>query len=109
MSSQLFKIIIPIQILYELLDCVCVKTPTYYILNNDAFKKGMYTQNIQQFVEICIPYYHVSKRKYLEKKMTFNSFVTIIRQICNTHNITYTSYIKYDKSKYNIVYHIHYS
>jgi hypothetical protein len=42
----------------------------------------------------------------LERKMNYNSFVTILRQICNFNKIIYTSQIKYDKSKYDIIYHI---
>ncbi len=40
----------------------------------------MFNDVISKFIEECKPYYHVSKRKYLERKLTYNSFVTIIRQ-----------------------------
>ena len=45
--------------------------------------------------------------KYLEKKQTYNSFTTIVRQICNFNKLTYTSKIKYNKSSYDIVYIIY--
>ena len=45
--------------------------------------------------------------KYLDKKLTYNSFTTILRQICNYNKITYTSQIKYDKSSYEITYYIY--
>ena len=54
-----------------------------------------------------MPYYHISKRKYLERKLTYNSFITVIRQICNFNKITYTSQLKYDKSTYDITYYIY--
>ena len=60
-------------------------------------------------IEECKPYYHLSKRKYLEKKVTYNSFTTVLRQICNYNKIIYTSQIKYDKSKYEIVYYIYFT
>ena len=108
MSTQIFKKQIPSNILFELLDKICLKNQKYYIFNNDAFKKGVYNEEIQSFLNTCIPYYQMSKRKYLEKKLTYNSFVTVLRQICNFNKITYTSQIKYEKSTYEIIYYVYY-
>ncbi len=107
MTSQIFKEPIPNSLLIQLLNGIAVKSDKCYILNNDAYKKGMFNSLIKDFVQQCIPYYHLSKRKYLEKKITYNSFITIIRQICNFNKITYTSQIKYDKSTYDILYYIY--
>jgi hypothetical protein len=107
MSTQIFKQIIPNEIVYKLLDEICLKNEKYYILNNDSFKKGMFKELIQTFIELCFPYYHISKRKYLNRKITYNTFTTILRQICNFNQIIYTSQIKYDKSTYDIVYNIY--
>jgi len=107
MSSQLFKKNIPNEKLFQLLDSICLKNEKHYILNVDSFKKGVFKELIQQFLNNSTEYYHLSKRKYLEKKLTYNSFVTVIRQICNFNKITYTSQIKYDKSTYSIVYYIY--
>jgi hypothetical protein len=107
MSSQLFKKNIPNEKFFQLLDSICLKNEKHYILNVDSFKKGVFKELIQQFLNNCTEYYHLSKRKYLEKKLTYNSFVTVIRQICNFNKITYTSQIKYDKSTYSIVYYIY--
>ena len=68
----------------------------------------MFNNVITDFITQCIPYYHLSKRKYLDRKLSYNSFITIIRQICNFNNITYTSQIKYDKSTYDIIYFIYF-
>lgn len=106
--SQIFKNHIPNQFLFNLLEKICLKNEKYCIFDNDSFKKGIYNQAIQDFLKICIPYYHLSKRKYLEKKCSRNNFLTILRQICNFNNIRYTSQIKYNKSKYDIVYYIYY-
>jgi len=107
MTSQIFKNIIPNYMLFDLLDKICIKNEKHYKLNSDAYKKGVYKEEIQQFLEDCNPYYYLSKRKYLEKKLTYNSFTTIMRQICNFNKITYTSQIIYNKSVYDIVYHIY--
>jgi hypothetical protein len=108
MSTQIFKNNIPNEKIFELLDSICLKNEKHYILNIDSFKKGVFKEIIQKFLENCRQYYHLSKRKYLDRKLTYNSFTTIIRQICNFNKITYTSQIKYDKSTYNIVYYIYY-
>jgi hypothetical protein len=107
MSTQIFKNIIPKKKLYDLLDLICTKTDKNYILNKDAFKKGMFNNNIQIFLEECKEYYHLSKYKYIEKSITYNSFTTIVRQICNSNKIIYTSKIKYINSTYDINYYIY--
>jgi SNF2 family DNA or RNA helicase len=109
MSTQIFKRNIPNELLFNILDELCVKNDKYYIFNVDSFRKGVYKELISKFLETCKPYYHISKRKYLEKKLTFNSFITVLRQICNFNKITYTSQIKYDKSDYSIIYYIYFS
>jgi hypothetical protein len=109
MSSQIFKNNIPNEMFFELLDSICVKYEKFYILNNDSFKKGIFKNSIHHFLEKCTPYYHLSKRKYIYKKITYNSFITVIRQICNCNKILYTSQIKYDKSSYNIIYYIYHN
>ena len=107
MSTQIFKKKVPNEILLELLDVICLKNEKHYTLDIYSFKKGILNEVIPKFLSRCNEYYHISKRKYLEKKLTYNSFVTVIRQICNFNKITYTSQIKYDKSKYAILYYIY--
>ena len=108
MSNQIFKKFVPNELLFNLLEKLCIKSNKYYHFNNDSFKKGMFSQDIFNFFELCKPYYHISKQKYVEKKITYNSFVTVLRQICNHNKIIYTSQIKYDKSNYTIIYYIYF-
>jgi hypothetical protein len=107
MSVQIFKNQIPSQMLFELLDVICVKNDKCFIFDNIAYKKGMFNNSINEFIEKCKPYYRLSKLKYLEKK-NYNSFTTIIRQICNYKKINYTSQIKYNKSRHEIIYYIYF-
>jgi hypothetical protein len=109
MSSQIFKTQIPNEILIHLLDSIAIKTEKGYIINNNVYKKGLFNDQITNFINECKPYYHASKLKYLDRKLTYNSFITVIRQICNFNKITYTSQIKYDKSTYDIVYYLYFS
>lgn len=108
MASQIFKNKIPNELVFELLNSIGIKMEKCYIINTISFKKGVYNEVIQKFIEEIRPYYHISKRKYLERKLTYNSFITILRQLCNFNKITYTSQIRYDKSKYEIIYYIYF-
>jgi hypothetical protein len=107
MSNQIFKKNVPNELFFDLLNSICMKNEKHYTFNINAFKKGMFNETIANFLKECIPYYHISKRKYLERKLTYNTFITILRQICNYNKITYTSKLKYDKSSYEIVYYIY--
>ena len=107
MTSQIFKNKVPNTLFFELLEKICLKNEKHYTFNINSFKKGMYSEDIQTFIIFCTPYYHISKRKYLEKKLTYNSFSTILRQICNYNKIVYTSQIIYNKCDYSIVYYIY--
>lgn len=106
-QSQIFKYVIPINMMIDLFDKISVKYDNYYVLNNGSYKKGIFNGDIQQFIKDCIPYYYVSKRKYLTCELNYNHFITIIRQICKHLNIRYTSKIKYEKSSYDIIYNIY--
>ena len=104
--SQIFKNMVPTNMLLSFLDKFCFKYNDYYTFNVETFKKGCFNNEVQPFVELCKPYYYKSKLHYLNKKLTYNSFTTILRQICKHNNIAYTSKIKYEKSSYNIVYYV---
>ena len=108
MSSQIFKIPFPNEILIKLLNDIAVKTEKYYIINKNSYKKGMFNNIVTDFINECKPYYFASKHKYLERNLTYNSFITVVRQICNFNKIEYTSQIKYDKSSYDIIYYIYF-
>jgi hypothetical protein len=107
MSRQIFKSGIPDEMFVGFLENVCQKNNRHYTFNNETFKKGMYNGTIEKFIIECVPYYHISKRKYLEKKLTYNSLSTVIRQICKYNRFTYTSKIVYDRSTYDIMYFIY--
>jgi len=107
MSNQIFKSNIKVTDLFQLLDNICSKNEKHYVMNNAAYKRGIFTGDIVKFIDFCKPFYHISKYHYLERKPTYKSFATILRQICNCNNITYTSRVAYDKSTYEIIYYIY--
>ena len=108
MTSQIFKEHIPNEMFFNLLENIAIKNDKYYSINKNSYKKGIFDNSVVEFIQQCKPYYYLSKHKYLDRKITYNSFITIVRQICNFNKITYTSQIKYDKSNYDIWYYIYY-
>ena len=106
MKSQIFKSIVPITILFELLEKICVKDDKCYTLCKSSFKAAEYHNLVVGFCERIIEHYHVSKRYYVDRKMNYNKFITVVRQICGINNVSYTSKIVYNKSDYEILYYI---
>jgi hypothetical protein len=108
MLKQIFKKQVPLQLLYELLEKVCLKTDKYYLIDVNAYRKIIFYNHHLQFCESLKNYYHVSKLFYVERKFTYNSFINIVRQICKSNNSMFSSQIKYNDSEYNIDYFIYY-
>lgn len=108
MSIQLFKKNIPKEYLFELLEKICLKTEKYYLIDLNAFRKLVFHSYYEEFKNKIKPYYCLSKQFYIERKLVYNSFTNIIRQICKSNNIMFTSQIKYNESKYNIDFLIYY-
>lgn len=108
MSSQLFRTNIPSKILFDLLEKICLKTDTYYLVDQNAYKKLIFYKYNETFAEEIVEYYHYSKQFYATRKMTYQSFINILRHICKNANIMYTSNIKYNKSIYNINYQVYF-
>jgi len=107
MSKQIFKCTPSLERLYQLLQEVCEKKDDeFYIIDKCSYKKAVFNNLISPFIEDLAPCYHLSKKNYVERKMTFNSFITIVRQICNYHGVEYDTKINYDKSKYDILYFV---
>ena len=108
MLNQIFKTQVPMACLFTLLDSFCIKGDNYYLVNMDSYKKMMFHEYQKDFIESLRDYYHTSKHFYLDRKLTYNSFTNIIRQICKSNDHNFTSKIKYNESKYNIEFFIYF-
>jgi hypothetical protein len=109
MTKQIFKTPVPNDTLFHFLEKICLKTEKYYLIDMNAFRKMIFHKYDEELCKEVRESYHASKHFYLDRKMTYNSFTTIIRQICKHNNIMFTSQIKYNESKYNIDYLIFFS
>ena len=113
MSHQIFKNDIPYSLFYNFLNEISsFKNESdgeikYYLIDNTSFKKSQFNNKLQPFLDDLEKYYHLSKKFYVQRKLNYTKFITILRQICKSLKINYTSKIIYDKSKYDIIYNIH--
>jgi len=78
----------------------------FYVIDTITYKRLLYDNNINTFIEKLKPYYYESKLKYLEDCKTYNNFLTIIRQLCSYNNIIFVKKVFYNKSKYTPYYYI---
>ena len=111
--SQVFKNYFSKNILFDFLDSCCDKSKEkeydkYYEFNNISFKKAKFEKkDLDLFYKSIKPYYHNSKKFYVDREKTYKNFITIIRQICKLLKITYKSKIKYRNSSYSMIYFIY--
>lgn len=106
MKTNYFKILIPPTILTSLLTELCIVHNKCFIMDMPAYHKGIHRGLIQKFMEDCRPYYTPSKMFYTTNKLTYKSFLTVVRHICKIHSIEYSHQIQYSHSIYQIVYKI---
>ena len=108
MLKQIFRSNIAPEVIFNLFEKICLKTDKYYYIDMNAFKKMIFHGYHIEFLKTLEQHYHSSKQFYLTREFTYNSFTNIIRQICKSNAIMFTSQIKYNESKYNIDYFIYF-
>jgi len=108
MSKQIFRKNVPIKILFDLLDKCCLKTDKCYLLDMNTYKKMMFHHYHDAFLTEILEYYHSSKQFYVTRKMTYNSFTNLVRQICKSNGVMFSSQIKYNESNYNIEFYVYF-
>ena len=102
------------QIIKNRIDCfndfvtsVGIKENNYIVINENVFKQALYNNLISPFYEKIINHYYDSKKYYLQRDITYNGFITIIRQISKKNGIQYKSKIKYTNSKHSLEYYFY--
>ena len=108
MLKQIFRENVPISVLMNLLNKVCLKTDKYYLVDLNAYRKVVFHNYYEEFQNDLKDYYHIGKQFYLTRPLSYKSFTNIIRQICKSLSIMFTSQMKYNESNYNIVYFIYF-
>lgn len=108
MLKQIFKEQVPMNLLIDLLEKICTKTEKYYLVNVESYKRMVFHEYQSDFIDSIRNYYHKSKQFYIDRKLTYNSFTNIVRQICKSNDHNFSSKIKYNESKYNIEFFIYF-
>ena len=107
MKHSVFCESIPLAILFSLLEKICPKNAdNFYMVDKNVFRKMLFFDYHKEFLESVEPYYHKSKKYFVNEEFTYNRFVTLIRHICKHHQLHYYNDKKYDRSEYTICYFI---
>lgn len=106
MSSQIFKSNIERELVISFLEDYAEQNDRFFIFSKTSFRQAEFHNAIEPLCEKIKAYYHTSKQYYLNRKLNFSKFITILRQLCKSSGISYTSRIVYVNSSYNIIYYI---
>jgi abortive infection bacteriophage resistance protein len=110
LKDPLFLSQVPNQILFDLLETLCIKTERYYLFDWSTFRKLKYYEPLyNDFKDAIVTHYRETKRFYVNREVTYNTVTTIIRQICKHNGILCEQKIKYNGPSYNIDYYIYYN
>ncbi|MDC0141979.1 hypothetical protein OAI84_00095 [bacterium] len=106
MSDQIFKTKVDLNILTDFLNKHAIKLEKYYLFNKVSYKKARMFNELQIFYDKILSNYFNCKQKYITRKKTYKNCITVVRQICKSHCIPFTSKLIYRKSTYEIEYYI---
>jgi len=106
MSSQIFKTSPSLDLFIAFIKSNGEFRKNQYIFSKSSFKKARLNKMVNPFFLKLKEHYYGSKKYYVERKITYKSLVTVIRQGCKFFDMPFTSSIKYDKSKYTMEYYI---
>jgi hypothetical protein len=105
--SQHFRQMVPLEILSQFLEQVAIRYGDDYELNECMYLRGQMNGYNAAFLESLRPYYYPSKQRiYLDREPSYNSFITVIRQVCKYLSLQYRYAIIYEQSKYSIHHYI---
>ena len=107
MKNQIFKKIIQPELLWTFLKENGEETEEYYIFSKSLYKKAVFRETITPFIKVLEPYYYDSKKHYITRKLDYIKFITILRQLCNSIGMNYTTQLIYNNSTYEIEYFLH--
>ena len=105
MKNQIIKN--KIDFFNEYVNLIGKQEDKYVLFDDNHYKKAEYKGIIEPFLLRLEPYYYETKKRYLTRKMNYNNFITVLRQIANKNEIVYESLMKYNNSKHYIEYHFY--
>lgn len=97
--KQVFKIDPLYEYLQEILEKFCIKHKNHYVVDYISYKKIVFHNFQYEWLSLLLEHYYKSKQFYITRKFSFQSYLTIIRQLCKFFSIEY-DYL-YDKHQNN--------
>ena len=104
--SIFFKTPLSLDVLYGLLDQICLYKDDRYVIDTTSFNKMVYMGLYEPFIEKIKENYYPQKMAKLNKQPTYYNFIILIKQICNYHGLAITLTKTYIKSVKHNVYHV---
>jgi len=121
--SGIFKTQVPLPVFYTFLESICPPPVAltasdvsgckheYIMIDNGAFKRGIFLDAIHPFMESMATHYYRPKYAfYAQRPMTgpasYAHFIQVIRHICKATKIEMIASLKYEQSLSNKVYYV---
>ena len=105
--KQIFKMSVPAEVLFSFLDQFCAQSERHYVFDLNAFRKMQFHEGERdRFLQTILPYYHKSKQYYVTRKLSYNSAINLVRQICKSNGVAFSKDLCYNHSNYTIIYYI---
>ena len=100
-GNQLFRAVPDHKVVFSVLDEVCHRDQTTFVVDDVIYKRMRYDDRIFKLYDYLKPFYHLSKQKYVNGCTTRTGFLTVLRQLCNLFGIQYTSKVVYRNGTYS--------
>ena len=100
------KVEISLYPLFKLLDSMGIISNDIYVINTNAFNKMVQLKLYESFQQDILQFYLPQYRFYVYRPFTYNSFTTLVRQLCKYIDYPFATSIVYEHSKHTIVYYL---
>lgn len=99
-GNRIFRMVPDFKTIFAYLDEVCYRDRSHFVVDDIVYKRIKYDDRIFGLYNYLKPFYHSSKRKYVDGCASQSGFLTILRQICNLFCIQHQSKILYRNATY---------
>jgi hypothetical protein len=107
-SGKLFKELVPWEYMRILLSEICpsLSLNQLFVIDLNVYKKMIFLEKHYAFLETLKKHYRLEKHFYITREFTYNSFMTILRQICKSHQQPFHTELKFGRAFHNMVYYV---
>jgi len=104
----IFKELVPWEYMRILLSEICpsLSLNQLFVIDLNVYKKMIFLEKHYAFLETLKKHYRLEKHFYITREFTYNSFMTILRQICKSHQQPFHTELKFGRAFHNMVYYV---